>query len=98
MGALHPAFPPFLRRLPSRLALTLLWVAMLLPACARADQGETAWSVRGWRSDTGLPDDEDYDIAQGPDGCIWIATSVGPFRFDGIQFTLADVPEVSHDF
>jgi len=96
MGAQHPAFPPFLRHVPNWLALPLLWAAMLLPA--HADQGQTAWSVRGWRSDTGLPDDEDYDIAQAPDGCIWIATSVGPFRFDGIQFSLVDVPEVSHDF
>ncbi len=99
---LHPVFLPNTRRIVQGLVLPLLCALTLLPGRARAqsqaEAGQSAWSVRGWRSDSGLPVDEDYDIAQSTDGSIWVATSQGMFRFDGIHFTAVIPPEVGRDF
>jgi signal transduction histidine kinase/ligand-binding sensor domain-containing protein len=47
---------------------------------------ESAWSLRVWRSDDGLPNNNVTGLAQTPDGYLWVATYSTPARFDGVQF------------
>ena len=43
-----------------------------------------------WQIEDGLPQNGVRDIAQTPDGYLWIATLEGLVRFDGVQFTIFD--------
>lgn len=43
-----------------------------------------------WTSNEGLPQDSINDIAQTPDGYLWLATQEGIARFDGSQFMTFD--------
>jgi len=41
-----------------------------------------------WTSQSGLPGEAVYQILQTPDGYLWLRTSAGLVRFDGVQFVL----------
>ena len=41
-----------------------------------------------WQSPDGLPEDFAQAIAQTADGHLWIGTSGGLVRFDGVRFTV----------
>lgn len=43
-----------------------------------------------WRVEDGLPLDQVRDIAQTPDGYLWLATAKGLTRFDGARFVTFD--------
>ncbi|MGM0630159.1 MAG: EAL domain-containing protein [Pseudomonadota bacterium] len=43
-------------------------------------------SLQQWSFSDGLPDNHIYDIAEGPDGFLWVATEQGLSRFDGKEF------------
>ena len=43
-----------------------------------------------WQIEDGLPQNGVRDIAQTPEGYLWIATLEGLVRFDGVQFTIFD--------
>ena len=47
---------------------------------------EAAYIVRAWTPDDGLPTSTVQDIAQTPDGYLWVATTGGLARFDGVHF------------
>src|SRR6185437_10105768 len=56
-----------------------------------------AWPVAGaeyshriWRAEDGLPRNRIQAIKQTPDGYLWIATSGGLARFDGVRFVVFD--------
>ncbi|MCE7031893.1 diguanylate cyclase [Lysobacter sp. GX 14042] len=76
--------------MPLRLLLAVVLTACLLPRAALAlDPGKAfhhyvrdTWSVQ-----QGMPQISAVDIAQTPDGYIWVATQAGVARFDGIGFT-----------
>ncbi len=61
--------------------LVLLIAGLCTPVFASPD-----WLTRVWRTDDGLPDNNVEAIAQGPDDYLWIVTSAGLTRFDGISF------------
>jgi signal transduction histidine kinase/ligand-binding sensor domain-containing protein len=46
----------------------------------------SAWFVRPWQSDDGLPNSTVTGLAQTPDGYLWLATPSGLARFDGMRF------------
>lgn len=46
------------------------------------------YSRRVWQSSEGLPEDFTQAFAQTPDGYLWIGTSGGLARFDGVRFTV----------
>ncbi len=76
-----------------RIVITGRWVAcwlaslaVPLAAVAPAESVRPAWFVRTWQSDAGLPDNTVMGIDQTPDGFLWVATSTGLVRFDGVQF------------
>jgi signal transduction histidine kinase/ligand-binding sensor domain-containing protein len=58
----------------------------LLVGNAFADPAESPWAVRVWRSDDGLPNNMVLNMAQTPDGYLWLATSTRVARFDGDKF------------
>lgn len=64
-------------------------LALLLPITAFAAAKElarSAWSLRVWRSDDGLPNNHVTGLARTPDGFLWVATYASPGRFDGVRF------------
>src|SRR3569623_2718781 len=48
------------------------------------------YSHRIWRAEDGLPRNRIQAIEQTPDGYLWIATSGGLARFDGVRFVVFD--------
>jgi signal transduction histidine kinase/CheY-like chemotaxis protein/ligand-binding sensor domain-containing protein len=48
-----------------------------------------------WTSQNGLPGEAVYQILQSPDGYLWLRTSAGLVRFDGVRFVLV-VPAVGN--
>jgi ligand-binding sensor domain-containing protein/signal transduction histidine kinase len=44
------------------------------------------WFARTWQTEDGLPNNNVNDIAQTSDGFLWVATSRGLARFDGVSF------------
>lgn len=44
-----------------------------------------------WTSQDGLPGEAVYQILQSPDGYLWLRTSAGLVRFDGVRFVLMDL-------
>jgi ligand-binding sensor domain-containing protein len=62
------------------------------PAFETADARAALYSRRVWQSAEGLPEDLAQALAQTPDGYLWIGTSGGLVRFDGVRFTV-----FSHD-
>ena len=63
-------------------ALTAM-IVIQVPAQELRDFHHTAWS-----SDSELG--SVFDIQQSPDGYLWLTTSRGVFRFDGVRFQTAD--------
>src|ERR1035438_2253860 len=45
------------------------------------------YTARTWQSDEGLPNNYVRAIVQTPDGYLWVGTSAGLARFDGLHFT-----------
>jgi ligand-binding sensor domain-containing protein/signal transduction histidine kinase len=54
------------------------------------DRTITQYVYRTWDMDDGLPSTTIYAIVQTRDGYLWIATSNGLARFDGVSFTVFD--------
>ncbi len=53
-----------------------------------------------WTMEDGLPSGDVFDIAQTPDGFIWVATDNGLSRFDGVTFVTYDrsnTPEITRN-
>src|SRR5262249_12394793 len=44
------------------------------------------YAVRSWTVEDGLPTSTVQDIAQTPDGFLWLSTTGGLARFDGVRF------------
>ncbi|MFQ5569698.1 MAG: two-component regulator propeller domain-containing protein [Rhodothermales bacterium] len=76
------------------LILTLCWTGLFTQrARAQArlpDKAITQYTHRSWQIEDGLPQNTIYDIAQTPDGYLWLATMEGVVRFDGVTFTVFD--------
>ena len=72
----------------------------LLLLLASGLAGAREYSHRIWRVEDGLPQNRIQAIAQTPDGYLWIGTSGGLARFDGVRFTnfaSSNVPEFHDD-
>src|SRR5262252_9418514 len=71
-----------------RPAIALLSVLLASPSSAQAP-----FAARSWLPDQGLPTSTVRDIAQTPDGYLWIATTGGLARFDGVRFEVFGLGE-----
>lgn len=83
-----------------RVARALLAV-LLLPLAGKgaASPGER-FSSRVWRIQDGLPQNRVQCLAQTPEGYLWVGTSGGLARFDGVRFVVfnrANTPELTDD-
>lgn len=74
------------RSLPALALLPLVLAGTL----AYAVSPDSEYSRRIWRSDDGLPQNRIQAITQTPDGYLWIGTSGGLVRFDGVRFVVFD--------
>jgi ligand-binding sensor domain-containing protein/signal transduction histidine kinase len=53
---------------------------------SNADRSSFDYSPRVWQTDEGLPNNRVQTIAQTVDGFLWVGTSEGLARFDGVEF------------
>ena len=68
-------------------ALAGLVLFVLRTSGAEADLAERAGAMRIWHNTDGLPSDSVTAVLQTHDGFLWVGTSAGLVRFDGINFT-----------
>ena len=75
-------------------SLAALVLCVATTAAASSDAG-TRYIVSTWTEKDGLPSSQIRAIVQTGDGFLWLATSAGVVRFDGVTFTsnIAGVPE-----
>jgi ligand-binding sensor domain-containing protein len=77
--------------LPLTQLLGACWLAglLLLPASpVAASTNGSAWLLRSWLKENGLPDNKVTGLVQTPDGFLWVGTlPSGLARFDGVRFT-----------
>jgi ligand-binding sensor domain-containing protein/signal transduction histidine kinase len=69
-----------------RLLILLLWLTVA--ATGQSISDSTNYSRRVWQSSDGLPEDFAQALARTRDGYLWIGTSGGLVRFDGVRFTV----------
>jgi signal transduction histidine kinase/ligand-binding sensor domain-containing protein len=74
-------------------AAVAMWLALGWPGDAGAQSSTLeprprpeSYSRRVWQSSDGLPEDFTQALAQTADGYLWIGTSGGLARFDGVRF------------
>ncbi len=82
-----------------RLSPVLLVFLGLLGA-ASPPEPPSEYSRRVWRIQDGLPQSRIQAISQTPDGYLWIGTSGGLVRFDGVRFVIfnrSNTPAFSDD-
>lgn len=70
-----------------RLSFVAVFVCLLLPARAAETVPLQSLHHTAWSAESGLG--EVMDVQQAPDGFLWLTTSVGVFRFDGVRFETA---------
>ena len=77
------------------LALVLLTLVLttFVNSSRALDRGKKIdqYGHENWTSQNGLPGEAVYQILQTPDGYLWLRTSVGLVRFDGVRFVLVDL-------
>jgi len=77
------------RRILISLAACLAGIFFLAGESSGFESGltETEGAIRTWRDAEGLPADSVTAIIQTRDGFLWVGTSAGLVRFDGVKFT-----------
>src|SRR6185436_13478463 len=65
------------------LALVILLRAQCPASELTAEQG---YIIRNWDTEEGLPSSNVSALARTPDGYLWIGTSSGLVRYDGVRF------------
>ena len=53
-------------------------------------EGKSSYVVDSWQTEQGLPRNDVLSMTQTADGYLWLGTSYGLARFDGIRFTVFD--------
>ena len=91
--------PPAAKQFSRWLMLSL---CLALPVIVTADEGDSAgpdYMVKVWGADDGLTEGSVTDVAQTPEGYLWIGTLFGSvLRFDGtrfVRYNSANAPEFS---
>ena len=68
-----------------------VWIAMGAHPCAASETDAFAGYTRHvWQASDGLPEQTVQAFAQTRDGYLWVGTSGGLVRFDGVHFTVFD--------
>ncbi|HST58055.1 MAG TPA: two-component regulator propeller domain-containing protein, partial [Longimicrobium sp.] len=92
-----PAARPHAPRGPAGLRRALMLAAACLVAggTGRAQAQAPGMAFANWGTEQGLPSNIALDVAQTPDGYLWLASYEGILRFDGVAFRLfteQDIP------
>ena len=72
------------------MVLRPLTLALLLCCAAFGAAQPVEYSRRIWRSEDGLPQNQIQAITQTTEGYLWVGTSGGLVRFDGVRFVVFD--------
>jgi signal transduction histidine kinase/DNA-binding response OmpR family regulator/ligand-binding sensor domain-containing protein len=73
-------------RLSIGFAPSIACLAFLAVAPSLAGAASLPYAVRAWTIEDGLPTSTVQDVAQTPDGYLWLSTTGGLARFDGVRF------------
>jgi ligand-binding sensor domain-containing protein len=73
-----------------RRQFAMLWLASILALLPLVSFAQAQYRLNGWSADDGLPQNVVREIAQTPDGYLWIATSDGIARFDALRFDISN--------
>ncbi len=68
------------------LIATIACLTLHLVASSPSRGASLPYAVRAWTIEDGLPTSTIQDIAQTPDGYLWLTTTGGLARFDGVRF------------
>jgi ligand-binding sensor domain-containing protein len=79
---------PGIDALRGALRVLPLWLALGSLAGAAIATQRPPYVSRIWRTQEGLPENSIRAIAQTPDGYLWLGTSSGLARFDGVRFVV----------
>src|SRR5215831_7130812 len=71
---------------PRPAALALTFIVLLFLFASPIARGQ--YRFDSWTTDSGLPQNSVRAILQTRDGYLWLATSDGLVRFDGVRFTV----------
>src|SRR6516162_10071675 len=55
---------------------------------AGVPEGDSRFQVQHWTTENGLPQNTVRNLLQSQDGYLWIGTSYGLARYDGMHFTV----------
>jgi signal transduction histidine kinase/ligand-binding sensor domain-containing protein len=80
----------------AKIAAACLWILLILLAKAVDAQQ----NFKKWTTEDGLPQNNVINIAQTPDGYLWVATLDGLARFDGVRFKVfnkSNTPEMPNN-
>jgi signal transduction histidine kinase/DNA-binding response OmpR family regulator/ligand-binding sensor domain-containing protein len=69
-----------------RFGASIPCLALLLFVASSAHAASLPYAVRAWTIEDGLPTSTVQDIAQTRDGYLWLSTTGGLARFDGVHF------------
>jgi len=78
----------------------VLLVAVAASLAWGAAGGSGQYVSRVWRTQDGLPENRIRALAQTPDGYLWVGTSGGLARFDGVRFVVysrLNVPQMADE-
>jgi ligand-binding sensor domain-containing protein/signal transduction histidine kinase len=75
-------------RLAARILLFTAWVAGGPLSAGNPPFSLSGYTSRVWHTHDGLPEDTIQALAQTADGYLWIGTTGGLVRFDGVRFTV----------
>ena len=78
----------------------MLALSLICATLGAKGPGATEYAHRVWRIEDGLPQNRIRAISQTPDGYLWIGTSEGLARFDGVRFRIfnrANTPALQDD-
>ena len=79
---------------PAILSSILIFAVAGLAGAQSVDEA-TDWVIDSWQTDAGLPHNSVTAVLQTWEGYLWVGTSNGLARFDGLRFTIfrsADTP------
>lgn len=62
-------------------------LVLLAPLTTTAASAERDFVVEAWRTEAGLPNNSVTAVLQARDGYLWVGTSNGLARFDGVRFS-----------
>ncbi|MCX6922242.1 MAG: triple tyrosine motif-containing protein, partial [Verrucomicrobia bacterium] len=88
-----------MRKLIAVLAMFSAFVALTTSAARPTFRSDPDYLIDTWEIEDGWPASAPRAMAQSPDGYLWMGTSEGLVRFDGVKFTLFDqtsLPKLPH--